>query len=95
MNSMRLLEYFRSSRKNTAKTAKERLQIVIAHERSGNAGPVYLPKLRQEILELIAKYVPISEDQVKVQVEREGDCEVLELNITLPEPVEGASQSMG
>ncbi len=92
---MRLLDYFRSSRKHTARTAKERLQIVIAHERSGSSGPVYLPKLRQEILEVIAKYVPIAEDQVKVQVEREGDYEVLELNITLPEPVERASQGVG
>jgi cell division topological specificity factor len=83
---MRWLDYFRSSNKNTAQLAKERLQIVIAHERSSRSSPDYLPKLKQEILAVIRKYVPVIEDDVKVQVEREGDCEVLELNVTLPEP---------
>jgi cell division topological specificity factor len=83
---MRWLDYFRSSNKNTAQLAKERLQIVIAHERSSRSSPDYLPKLRQEILAVIRKYVPVVEEDVKVQVEREGDCEVLELNVTLPEP---------
>ncbi len=85
---MRWLDYFRSSQKNTAQLAKERLQIVIAHERANRSGPDYLPKLKQEILDVIRKYVPVIEEQVKVQVEREGDCEILELNVTLPESEE-------
>ena len=80
------LDYFRAKNANTALKAKERLQIVIAHERADRSGPDYLPKLKKEILEVIAKYVPVMEDQVKVQVEREGQCEILELNVTLPEP---------
>jgi cell division topological specificity factor len=83
---MGLLDYFRAKSTNTAQTAKERLQIVIAHERANRSGPDYLPKLKREILEVIAKYVPIMEDQVKVQVERDGQCEILELNVTLPDP---------
>jgi cell division topological specificity factor len=83
---MRWLDYFRSSQKNTAQTAKERLQIVIAHERANRSSPDYLPKLKQDILDVIAKYIPIDDEDVKVQLEREGECEVLELNITLPEP---------
>jgi cell division topological specificity factor len=83
---MSWLTYFRSTRKNSAQTAKERLQIVIAHERANRSGPDYLPQLKKDILEVIAKYIPIEDEDVNVQVEREGECEVLELNITLPEP---------
>ncbi|MGF1612401.1 MAG: cell division topological specificity factor MinE [Gammaproteobacteria bacterium] len=86
---MRLLDYFRSSRRNTAAVAKERLQIVIAHERAEGSGRHHiqrlLPKLEQEILQVIRKYFQIEEHQVTLQVEREGDYEVLELNITLPD----------
>lgn len=89
---MSFLDYFRNQRSNnSAHTAKERLQIVIAHERANRSGPDYLPKLKQELMEVIRKYVPIVDDQVKVQVEREGDYEVLELNITLPEPAKRVS----
>jgi len=67
------------------------LQIVIAHERADRSGPDYLPKLKQELMEVVRKYVPIVDEQIKVQVEHEGDYEVLELNITLPEPVKRVS----
>lgn len=86
---MRLFEYFRSSRRKTAAVAKERLQIVIAHERCEGSGRGYiqrlLPKLEQEILQVIRKYFQIEENQVTLQVEREGDYEILELNVTLPD----------
>ncbi len=83
---MSWFDYFRSSRTNTAQTAKERLQIVIAHERANRSSPDYLPKLKKDILNVIAKYVPIKDEDVNVQLDREGEYEVLELNITLPEP---------
>ena len=50
---MSLLDYFRSNKKqNTAQLAKERLQIIVAHERSSR-GPDYLPQLKQDILDVI------------------------------------------
>ncbi|WP_366144911.1 cell division topological specificity factor MinE, partial [Alcanivorax sp.] len=45
----------------------------------------YLPQLQQELLMVVRKYVPVGEDAVNVQVDRESGCEILELNITLPE----------
>lgn len=81
---MSILNYLRK-RNSTAKVAKERLQIIISHERSKNNAPDYLPKLQDEILEVIAKYVSISRDQVHVSLERMGDNAVLELNITMPD----------
>ena len=69
----------------SAKLAKDRLQVLIAHERSGRDGPDYLPMLRRDILEVIKKYAPIDDEALTVQLESQDDCDVLELNITLPE----------
>lgn len=81
---MSLLNYLR--RKNsTASLAKERLQIIISHERSQRNTPDYLPKLQEEILAVIAKYVHINRDQVSVHLDRMGDSAILELNITMPD----------
>jgi cell division topological specificity factor len=85
---MGLLDYLRSSsaRKQTsASVAKERLQIIVAHERGITRGPDYLPVLQREILEVVRKYVHIHEEQIKISMDKDGDCEILELNIALPE----------
>lgn len=81
---MSLFNYLRK-RKNTASVAKERLQIIISHERSQRNTPDYLPKLQEEILAVIAKYIPVSRDKVSVNLERMGDSAVLELNVTMPD----------
>ncbi len=75
---------FRNRPKNTASLAKERLQIIVSHERRTENDSDFLPKLQRELVEVIAKYVDIDQDQVKVELERAGNCSVLELNITLP-----------
>lgn len=82
---MSFLDYFRSQKRGSASIAKERLQIIVAHERASRGGPDYLPRLREEILQVVRKYVEVDQDSVRMQLDREGDCEVLELNITLPE----------
>ncbi len=83
---MSLLDYFRSSKKNTANQAKERLQIIVAHERRRRTSPDYLPQLERDLLEVIRKYVDIADDQVSVTLEKSSDeLSVLELNVTFPE----------
>ncbi|QSX31530.1 cell division topological specificity factor MinE [Shewanella cyperi] len=84
---MSLLDYFRSNKKSsTAVTAKERLQIIVAHQRGERGAPDYFPLMKQEIIEVIRKYVQISPDQVSVQLEQNDDnISVLELNVTLPD----------
>jgi cell division topological specificity factor len=82
---MSFLDYFRSKKTNTASVAKERLQIIVAHERGQRDQPDYLPALQQELLQVIRKYVQISDDMVQVEVDRNDRCSVLELNVTLPE----------
>lgn len=82
-----LLDYMRGNEKKNAAVAKERLQIILAHERAGRGGcaPDYLPALQEELLEVIAKYIHIDREKIKVQLEKHGDYDVLELNVTLPE----------
>lgn len=82
---MSIIDYiFRNRQKGTASIAKERLQIIVSHERSALSSPDYLPMLREELIKVITKYVDIDHDQVKVELERSGNCSVLELNVTLP-----------
>ncbi len=82
---MSFLDYFRTRKTGTASVAKERLQIIVAHERGHRTQPDYLPELQQELLAVIRKYVQIEDDMVQVEVDRNEDCSVLELNVTLPE----------
>ena len=82
---MSFFDYFRSKKNSTASVAKERLQIIVAQERGQREQPDYLPQLQQELLQVIRKYVQISDDMVQVEVDRNDHCSVLELNVTLPE----------
>lgn len=84
---MGILDLF-SKKKTPAQTARERLQIIISHERANQTQPEYIPMLRQEIVKVIAKYVQIDEDQVQVALGKDGNLSKLELNITLPEASE-------
>jgi len=79
----KFLEYFQRPQK-TAKFAKERLQIIIAHERGARERPDYLVLLQQELIDVIAKYVSIAKEDVKVELAQKESCSVLELNIVLP-----------
>ena len=81
---------FLKPKKNTAQTAKNRLQIIIAQERSSQGAPDYLPLLRREILEVIRKYVAVDVDAVKVDVVKDGEHDVLDISVALPEGRAGA-----
>ena len=82
---MGILSYFFGTKPHSAQTAKERLQIILAHERAGRGAPDYLPALKEELLAVISKYVQINKEDIKVSLERQDQYEVLELNIVLPE----------
>lgn len=82
---MSLLDYFRISRPNTAAIAKERLQILVAHERTERNTPSYLPMMQKELLGVIQKYVDVDKDAITVNLEQDDQHEILELNIVLPE----------
>jgi cell division topological specificity factor len=75
----------RFNRQKTAVVAKERLQIIISHERVQRDKPDYLAALQQDLLDVIAKYVAIDKENVHVDLERQDGCSILELNVVLPQ----------
>ena len=82
------LSFLLGEKKKTASVAKERLQIILAHERgSRGVSPDYLPALQRELLAVVTKYVDIDPNDVKVHLERHDNLEVLEVKIELPDTV--------
>ena len=84
---MSFLSFLLGEKKKTAAIAKDRLQIILAHERAGRnaAEPDYLPALQQELVAVISKYIKINPDDIKVQLDRQDNLEVLEVKIELPD----------
>ena len=84
---MSLLSLIFGNKPKTAAVAKERLQLIIAHERNSQTGKQdFLPDLQKELIAVISKYVSVNPDDIKVSLEKQGNYEVLEVNIVLPEP---------
>ena len=81
------LSFLLGEKKKTASVAKERLQIILAHERTGNRNhkPDYLPQLQRDLVALICKYIKINPDDIKVNLERQDNLDVLEVKIELPD----------
>jgi len=84
---MGFLNFFIGEKKQTASVAKERLQLILAHERSGrNAGtPDYLPQLKAELVAVISKYMKIDPKDVLVEREHQDNIEVLSVKIEMPD----------
>ncbi len=86
---MSILKFLKRRNNTAASIAKERLQIIISHERSQKNAPDCLPKiedlpkLQEEILNVITKYINIDRDNVSVNLERLGDSAILELNFMM------------
>src|SRR5688500_2851239 len=85
-----VVEYFRKAPKSSS-IAKDRLSVIVARERAATrGGPDYLPQLQQELLAVLAKYEKIDLQNVSVTLDKSGECDVLELNIVLPEALAAA-----
>jgi cell division topological specificity factor len=83
---MSLLSLLFGNKPKSATVAKERLQLIIAHERDGVSGKKnFLPEMQKELIAVISRYVPVNQEDIKVSLERQGNFEVLEVNIVLPE----------
>jgi len=80
-----ILDFLKRKPEPTATVAKERLRIIVAQERSTRGAPDYLPLLRNELLEVIKKYVHVDIDAININVERDSGHEVLELSVALPD----------
>ena len=84
---MSLLTLLFGEKKNTASVAKERLQLIIAREHSSASynSPDFLVDLQRDLIEVISKYVKVNPNDIKVRLEREGNYEMLDVNIVLPD----------
>lgn len=82
---MALLSFLFNTKPKTASAAKERLQIIIARERSGRSGYDFLPALHAELIAVISKYTKVDSKDITLSLERKGDLEVLDVNVVLPE----------
>ena len=83
---MSFLSRLFGEKKKTAEIAKNRLSLLIAHERSGGAPTAdFMPALQRELIEVISKYVSVNADDIKVHLDKQDNVEVLEVNIVLPE----------
>jgi cell division topological specificity factor len=81
---MRLFDILFPGRHPTAAIAKERLQLVLAHERLSRDGPDFLPDLQRELLAIVHRYIDASNNAIEVKVGRNGTASVLEINVELP-----------
>jgi cell division topological specificity factor len=80
---MRLLDLLFPERRNTAAVARDRLKIVLAHERASASAPDFLPALQKELLDVVGRYVEIRDDMLRVNVGRSGETSLLEINVEL------------
>lgn len=80
---MRLLNILFPERRNSAAVAKDRLKIVLAHERASRDAPDFLPIMQKELLDVVGRYVEIRGDMLRVNLGREGDTSLLEINVEI------------
>lgn len=81
---MRLFDILFPRRAPSASIAKERLQLVLAHERASRNSPDFLPELQRDLLAIVQKYIKTGNDAIEVKVGRNGAASVLEINVELP-----------
>ena len=79
---MNLMNWFK--KRTSAPVARERLQILLAHERSFAGQSDLVAILREEILAVIAKHVKVDADKVQVKMERGAAVSTLEVDIEIP-----------
>ena len=89
---MSILDYLLRRQKKTANVAKDRLQIILAREHTDRDGPDFLPEMKRDLLEVVSRYIDIDMEQIQVHLDKDGDCEILELNIMLPEHAQQEAQ---
>jgi cell division topological specificity factor len=72
------------TKRKTASVARERLQILLTHDRGSGGQPDLIPVLREEVLAVVAKHFAIDPDKVQVKIERGKSVSLLEIDIEIP-----------
>ena len=79
---MNLLGLFR--RRDSAPVARERLQILLAHERAFAGKSDLLITLQEEIIAVIAKHITIERERVQIKMDRGDPVSTLEIDVEVP-----------
>ena len=95
MNMFRLFSSRPAPAPASAPIARERLQILLAHERSQRGQPDLLMLLREEILCVVSRHVALDPEKVMVRMERGRNVSTLEVDIELPNGLEAALAATG
>ncbi|MDB5651571.1 MAG: minE [Hyphomicrobiales bacterium] len=74
------------NRRSSAPVARERLQILLAHERGTNCNSDLIALLQKEVLAAIAKHIDVDPDKVQIKMERREDVSLLEIDVEIPMP---------
>ena len=71
------------SKKKTASFAKERLQIILAHDASNK--PSWLPQLQDDLVAVLNKYIKVDDNSIQLSFDTKDDVELLEINVSIPD----------
>ena len=74
-----------SRREKSAAIARERLQILLTHERAGGASSDLLARLREEVLAAIAKHVDVDPEKVQVSMKKQDDASIIAIDVEVPD----------
>jgi len=81
-------------RKSSAPVARERLQILLSHERTTNCNADLIALLQKEVLEALAKHIEVDPDKVQIKMERRDDVSLLEIDVEIATPKGGGKKAM-
>jgi cell division topological specificity factor len=87
---MNLFRLFRS--RQSAPVARDRLQVLLSHERTIAGGSDLVAILREEILAVIKKHVSVDSDKVQVKMDRGDSVSMLEVDIEIPTPTKAVAK---
>ncbi|GBD57032.1 cell division topological specificity factor MinE [Gluconobacter wancherniae] len=78
---------FAKRQQSSSAVARDRLQILLAHERgAGESGDSELiQKLHKEIMAVIARHIAVDQDKVQIKVDRTSGCSMLEIDVEVPQ----------
>ena len=85
---MSFRDFFRSEKEtpnNSAAVARDRLKIIVAHERISRNSHDFLPAMERDIIAVIQKYVQITQEAIDIKLDAQSDVSVLEVNVQLPQ----------
>lgn len=85
---MSIFDVFRNNKRSSANIAKDRLlQLIVDQRIHSRIDKLDLDELQRELIEVISRYLPVNKNEVTVQVERDDNRSIFELNVVLPDEI--------